>query len=116
MFIFTSGCCFWYSCAAASRVESTHTVNVPPVCATGVKPFCAPVLVPPLPPLPPHAATAASANAPAVASNTARLRRRPRLFLIAPAARTEPVIPTPLRCGDRFSPRRGRDQEKPGPD
>src|SRR2546423_1172007 len=37
MSIFTSGCCFWYSCAAASRVESTHTVNVPPVCSAVLK-------------------------------------------------------------------------------
>src|SRR3954452_2026331 len=45
---FASGCCFWYSWAAAIRVESTHTVRVPPSCGAGVKPFWAGAAPPPL--------------------------------------------------------------------
>lgn len=49
MSIFTCGCSFRYSFAAASRVESTHTVNGPSFCGTWAKPSLRVVLVPPAP-------------------------------------------------------------------
>src|SRR5450755_2486208 len=88
MVIFTEGCSLWYSCAAAKRVESTHTVSAPPACGASVKPCCGaalPVLVPP-----PQAVTAARASAPPAASSPARLRPLPDLFALT--ARTFAVM------------------------
>src|ERR1019366_2388020 len=73
MVIFTEGCSLWYSCAAARRVESTHTVSAPPLRAP-----------------PPKAVTAARASAPPAASSPARLRPLPDLF--ARTARTSALM------------------------
>src|SRR5436190_21237736 len=73
MFIGTEGFCFWYCCAAARRVESTHPLICPPVCCTGWNPFCPPPVVPP----PPQAATTPGTSAAPPASDAVR---RPPTF------------------------------------
>jgi hypothetical protein len=41
IFIFTSGCDFWYACADGSLVESAHTVICEPsFCAAGLNADC----------------------------------------------------------------------------
>src|SRR4051812_31978327 len=66
---FTSGCCFWYSFAASTRVASTQTVIAPSFCDTWAKPSLVVVLAVP----PPQAVRASAAAAAQPASNAVRL-------------------------------------------
>src|SRR5579859_4805204 len=104
MLSFTFGWAFAKACAAGTRLESTHTVSGPDVCAAWGKPSLAPP--PDAEPLPeeppcPHAATVtASATAPTANATRAldvlrRLRARaariPRAIVASTTLCSRPV-------------------------
>src|ERR1700722_11691002 len=110
MSILTFGWAFSYACTAGTRVESTHTVSGPEVCAAALKPS-----VVPLPdvadelPLP-HAATVtattATPTANAVRVHDALGRLRARAALVTRAIDTSTTLCSrPSRLRDAGQPR-----------